>query len=120
MSTQAPSPDNLPRSPGTDMASAPVAGAESPDLEEDSSKALFEELDALLERMLSLPVSYAEESDSADAPRDVSAQAPLITIAEEMLEPAVPAYSAPLPAVTSRDEAFSAQAAIGFTSPAPS
>src|SRR5437016_5902932 len=104
MPTQAPHPDNLPRSAGTGTASAAAGGVEPPDPEEDSSRALFEELDALLERMLSLPVSYAEESDSSDGAQGAPDEVPLITIAEAMLEPSPPRYSAPLPAVTATDE----------------
>jgi hypothetical protein len=108
-----------------------VGGAELSDAEADSSRALFEELDALLERMLSLPVSSAEESDSPDGPQAAPGPMPLITIAEAMLEPSPPprrptspsppppAYSAPLPPVTATDEAFAAQAGVGFTPPAP-
>jgi len=110
MSTSAPGPDNLPRFPGTDPAPPLADGVEPPDPDAESSKALFEELDALLERMLALPVSYLEENDHTTGERGPH-EVPLITIAEAMLDPNPP-YSAPLPPVTATDEAFCSRAAF--------
>jgi hypothetical protein len=67
----------------------PEAPAE-PSEEQDGSRVLFEELDALLERMLALPVSYAEEAEEV-ARREHEGEeplpeVPLITIAEAGLE----------------------------------
>jgi len=116
MSTTVPGPDNVVRSQDSDSAPPTLNGAEPPDPEEDSSRALFEELDALLERMLALPVSYLE--DEAGVPQGSAEEVPLITVAEAMLESSPP-YSTPLPPVTATDEAFAAQATLDFPSPVP-
>jgi len=107
MSTPAPGPDNLSRFPGSDPAPPHPDGVEPPDPDAENSKALFEELDALLERMLALPVSYLEENDHT-AGEEGRQDVPLITIAEAMLDPNPP-YSAPLPPVSATDEAFASR-----------
>ncbi len=102
-----PATGNLPAPHGVD--SGPV-----PDpLDADSSKALFEELDALLDRMLALPVRQQEEApdgEGADGPPEDVA---LITIAEAMLE-AAPPSTAPLPPVSAVDESLYSQTVLGL------
>jgi hypothetical protein len=97
MSTSTPTPQ------GT--APEPRPGTEE---EGDNSRSLFAELDALLERMLALPVSYREEPDADNRTTPPSTELPpLITIAEAMPEP-VPTYTAPEPPVTFTDQALQA------------
>ena len=79
----------------------------------EESSALFAELDALLERMLALPVSYREEPESPGSaepppPRDLP---PLITIAEATPE-AVEVYTAPPPPVAFVNESLPPQPAL--------
>src|SRR5215472_3024981 len=87
-----------------DMSTAPPAPDSGAEAGEESS-ALFAELDALLERMLALPVSYREEPEGSPEvgrppPQELP---PLVTIAEAMPEPVL-TYTTPPPPVTIVDE----------------
>lgn len=102
------------------MSTAPPApGTGTGDGEESS--ALFAELDALLERMLALPVSYREEPEGPDGaekppPRDLP---PLVTIAEAMPEPVL-TYTTPPQPVAIVDEVLKPRPAFDLapTNPA--
>lgn len=114
MSTSTPAGDSRARPQGA--VPEPPSGTKTPlpDAEDaDPSQTLFAELDALLARMLALPVSYREDPEGG---RELPAPAempPLITIAEAMADP-VPTYSTPLPPVTFADQRLPAQSDLGL------
>src|SRR6516164_6815462 len=77
-----------------DMSTAPPAPDSGADAGEEST-ALFAELDALLERMLALPVSSRDEPEApAEGPPPPQDLPPLITIAEATPEPVL-TYTTP-------------------------
>jgi hypothetical protein len=89
-----------------------------PGPEAEDSSVLFQELDALLERMLALPVNYLEGQEQAgDEPGPPAEGVPLITIAEAMPEPfAVPEPLAPSAAEV---EGLFSQTVFGLQPSAP-
>jgi hypothetical protein len=84
--------------------------------------ALFDELDALLNRMLSLPVDASAEGEAPAAGLDLPADVPLITVAEVGLDPVPPPVAPPPPVVFGGDgkEIPPEPAAAGRPAPRPS
>jgi hypothetical protein len=97
------------------MSTAPPAPDSGADAGEEST-ALFAELDALLERMLALPVSSRDEPEApAEGPPPPQDLPPLITIAEATPEPVL-TYTTPPAPVTIVDERVPPQHDLDFAS----